>query len=75
MLLTLSRNNDLRWIRDWVRFHVREHGADAVLFFDNGSTGYGPPEIEAALAGIGGVGRSVCVAAVFPYGPQGVAAA
>ena len=43
--------------RDWVRFHVREHGADAVLFFDNGSTGYGVPEIEAALAGIDGIGR------------------
>lgn len=37
-LFTLSRNNDLRWIRNWVRFHVREHGAEAVLLFDNSST-------------------------------------
>ena len=33
-LVTLSRNNDLRWIRDWAAFHVREHGAEALLLFD-----------------------------------------
>ena len=47
-LMTLSRDNALDWIRDWAAFHVREHGADAVLFFDNGSTDYRPEEILAA---------------------------
>jgi hypothetical protein len=71
VLLTLSKNNELRWIRDWVLFHVREHGADAVLFFDNGSRAYGLPEIEAALGDIPGLGPVVVVSAPFPYGPQG----
>jgi hypothetical protein len=68
VLMTLSKNNELGWIRDWVLFHVREHGADAVLFFDNGSAGYGTAEIEAALD----LGLPVrALSAVFPYGPQG----
>ncbi len=69
VLVTLSRNNDLAWIRDWVLFHQREHGADAVLFFDNGSTAYGVAEIEAMLADLGVV--AVVVSAPFPFGPNG----
>ena len=71
VLLTLSKNNDLRWIRDWVLFHVREHRADAVLFFDNGSADYGAADVEAALAGIDGLGPGIVASAVFPYGPPG----
>lgn len=70
VLLTLSRNNDLTWIADWVRFHVAEHGADAVLFYDNGSQGYGPEEIAAALAPLPGLRAVRVLSAPFPYGPQ-----
>ncbi|MGH9547804.1 MAG: hypothetical protein ACRD3W_00450, partial [Terriglobales bacterium] len=31
VLLTLSKDNDLQWIRDWILFFARKHGADAVL--------------------------------------------
>jgi hypothetical protein len=72
VLLTLSKNNELRWIRDWVRFHVHEHGVDAVLFYDNGSSGYGAPEIAATLGEVDGLREVRVLSAVFPYGPQGV---
>lgn len=71
-LLTLSRNNDLVWIRDWAEFHVREQGADAVLFFDNGSTLYTPAEIDAALRSVRGLARVQVVRADFPFGPAGI---
>lgn len=69
-LLTLSRNNELRWIRDWVVHHVRGHGADALLFYDNGSEAYGAAEIRAALAGIDGLAEIRILRVPFLYGPQ-----
>lgn len=69
-LVTLSRNNDLRWIRDWAAFHVREHGAEAVLLFDNASTLYGPAEIAASLAEVDGLRAIRVVPVPFLFGPQ-----
>jgi hypothetical protein len=69
-LVTLSRNNDLRWIRDWAAFHVREHGAEAVLLFDNASTLYGPGEIAVSLAEVEGLRAIRVVPVPFLYGPQ-----
>lgn len=71
-LMTLSRNNDLVWIRDWAEFHVREHGANAVLFFDNGSTLYGAEEIDAVLRSVAGLRCVKVVRADFPFGPAGI---
>jgi hypothetical protein len=69
-LLTLSRNNELAWIRDWAAFHVKEHGAEAVLFFDNASAAYGVAEIAAALGEVEGLRAVRVVEAPFLYGPQ-----
>lgn len=71
VLLTLSKNNNLNWIADWVTFHKNVHGANAVLFYDNGSDAYSTDDIFDTI-------RSVCpsiqIAVVkwpFKYGPQG----
>ncbi|MEL6678106.1 MAG: hypothetical protein AAFQ51_05320 [Pseudomonadota bacterium] len=69
--VTLSRNNDLAWIRDWVRFHVRQHGLEAMLFFDNGSDLYGLEDIEDVLAGVRGLKTFRVVSAPHPFGPMG----
>lgn len=71
VLLTVSRDNPLPWIRDWARFHARLHGADAVLFYDNGSTAYGLDEVAAALAEVEGFREVVVVSWPFPYGVGG----
>jgi hypothetical protein len=55
VLFTMSQNNDLSWIRDWARWHQRMHGAEAIVFFDNGSTRYGTGEIEETLLGVNGI--------------------
>ncbi len=70
VLVTMSRDNDLDWIRDWAAFHVGNHGADAVLLYDNGSA-YGAEAVAQTLAGVPGLEVGVVVDWPFPYGPQG----
>jgi hypothetical protein len=71
VLLTLSKDNDLQWIRDWVHFFVRKHAADAVLFYDNNSTKYEIADIEEAILSIHGVEAAAVVPWPYKYGPQG----
>jgi hypothetical protein len=73
VLYTLSKDNDLRWIADWVRFHVRNHGADAVLVYDNASTRYTGEELENALRSENPSLEVNVVSWPFRYGPQGIA--
>ena len=70
-LFTLSRDNSLVWIRDWVAHHVRRHGAEAVLFYDNGSSLYTPGELLSVIAAVPGIETAVVVPWPFRYGPQG----
>ena len=42
LLFSINKNNDLAWIREWVEYHARVHGTDAVILVDNGSTRYEP---------------------------------
>lgn len=70
-LLTVSRDNDPTWVTDWVRYHVREHGARAVLLFDNGSTRYAVGDLEDTLASVDGLGCVAVVSAPFPHGAPG----
>ena len=67
-LLTMSRDNPLRWIRDWAAYHVREHGADAALFYDNGSQDYGPADLLRALSEVEGLAVVRVVSVTAPYG-------
>ncbi|NDW60189.1 hypothetical protein G0P98_27455, partial [Yangia sp. PrR004] len=45
----MSKDNDLRWIEDFARFHARTQGAESILFIDNGSTTYAMSEIQGVL--------------------------
>lgn len=68
VLFTLSKNNPLEWIADWSRFHAVNQRTNAVLLVDNGSTDYGPGDIETALVSIPGIQRVAVLPAPFPYG-------
>lgn len=50
VLLTQSKDNEIRWIIDWARFHRELHGADALLLYDNASTCYDSGELRCRLA-------------------------
>lgn len=56
ILFTMSKDNELSWIAEWAGYHARRHGADAIVFFDNGSTRYGMDELAATLGAVPGIG-------------------
>ncbi|WP_439574517.1 hypothetical protein [Phreatobacter sp.] len=72
VMFTLSRNNRLAWIKDWLRFARDVHGADAALIYDNGSTAYRPEALRDAIAGVDGIAVARVVSWPFRYGPQGL---
>ena len=69
VLYTLSKNNRLEWIEDWVRFHARVHGVDAVLIYDNQSDAYDTASLRRTLSTISEIATSMVVDWPFPYGP------
>lgn len=71
VLFTLSRNNKLEWIKDWVEFHVKVHGVDAVLLYDNKSDLYAVSDLLDVLSGIDGIAVAVVTSWPFKYGPSG----
>jgi hypothetical protein len=72
VLFTLSKNNRLDWIQDWIRYNRDIHSADAVLIYDNASTQYAAAELAAAVAAVSGIAAAAVVSWPFKYGPQGL---
>ena len=71
VIFTMSKDNRIEWILDWVRFNRDVHGADAVLLYDNGSTTYDCATLSSALRSVAGIACSVVVEWPYRYGPQG----
>jgi len=71
VIFTMSKDNPIEWILDWVRFNRDIHGADAVLIYDNGSSAYDSATLSSALATVSGLRCSVVMEWPFKYGPQG----
>jgi hypothetical protein len=71
VIVTMSRDNELAWIRDWARFHARAHGCNAVLLYDNGSTRYDVAELGAAIASVAGIDTAVVIHWPYKLGPDG----
>lgn len=72
VIFTMSKNNPIEWILDWVRFNRDVHGADAVLIYDNASDRYDSDTLSAALQTVDGIAASAVVEWPFKYGPQGL---
>jgi hypothetical protein len=71
-MIAISRNNSLQWIRDWVSYHIRAHGLEAVVLIDNASDLYSASDLADTLAGITGLKAFRIVSAPFSYGPLGI---
>lgn len=67
LLFTLSKDNDLQWISDWVEFHVVHHGVTAVLVYDNGSARYSPNELRRTICTVPGIRIAEVVPTPFLY--------
>lgn len=68
-VMTKSKNNKLKWITDWARYHVEEHGADAVVIADNGSTDYTLEQLDESLKAISGLKEVRVLNAAAIFGP------
>jgi hypothetical protein len=71
VLLTKSKDNDLRWIYEWALFFARMHGSDAVLLYDNASTRYEIFEIHETVSSVPGIEVAVVVRWPYKFGPVG----
>ncbi|MEM1075091.1 MAG: hypothetical protein AAF665_03920 [Pseudomonadota bacterium] len=68
-LYTISLNNRLEWIADWLTYYVKSHGADAVILSDNGSTDYSIQDLQNCLASVPGLRQTAILRARYPFGP------
>ncbi len=70
-IYAISKDNRLEWIRDWLTYYVEEHGANAVVLYDNHSTAYTMDALKDAMASVAGIDKVALVRAWFPFGPGG----
>lgn len=68
VIFTLNKNNDIRWIQDWVQFYCHCHGCNAVLIYDNSSDAYAIPQIEEAVRSVSENIELLVVPWPFTYG-------
>jgi hypothetical protein len=73
ILFTMSKDNELAWIREWAHYHAAMQGADAIVFFDNGSTRYALAEIEASLRSVRGIAHAAVISWPYRYGATDLA--
>jgi hypothetical protein len=71
VILTKTKDNELVWIRDWVQFYARKHGADAVLIYSNSTAADSCAEIADAIRPVDGIAVAVVVHWPYPFGPDG----
>jgi hypothetical protein len=70
VLYTMLRNDDLRWVHDWGLAHQRNHGTDAILIADNGSTAYSTAELLQTIRSIPGIEVAQVLTVPFRHGPS-----
>ena len=70
-IFTISKNNRISWVKDWLAYYVAEHGANALVLYDNGSTDYSVEELGAGISEVEGIEVAAIVRADFPFGPGG----
>jgi len=68
VVFCLNNNNRLKWIQDWAKFYQKEHGATAVVVFDNGSNAYSKKELELAISAVQGIEKVLVVGWPYKFG-------
>ncbi|MEB8336529.1 capsule biosynthesis protein CapZ [Streptomyces endophyticus] len=69
-VITKSKDNDLVWIRDFLRYYHVVHGVTGVVFYDNNSTKYRPEDVADVISSVQGITTAVVVAWNYPWGPN-----
>jgi hypothetical protein len=61
----------LEWVADWASFYASAHGCDAILLYDNASTGYKASDLERTLKAVSGIEVVKVVEWPYSYGVIG----
>ena len=69
LLFSINKNNELAWIREWVEYHARVHGTDAVILVDNGSTRYESRQILETISSVPGIVFAGVPSWPYKFGP------
>ena len=69
-LVAISKNNELRWIEDWLTYYAAKHGANAVVLIDNGSDAYSLEELRDTIGKVKAIEAAQVISAPFPFGPR-----
>ncbi|MBE3639064.1 hypothetical protein [Mangrovicoccus algicola] len=68
-MVVLNRDNDPDWIAASVDYHIRAHGLQGVLIFDNGSVTYTAEALAGRLAAVPGLEALAVYRVPFSFGP------
>ncbi len=66
-LVNLQKDNSLIWIKDWCRWHIRVHGVQRIVLYDNGSSYW--PTLDKELVEIDEEVEIILVHWPYRYGP------
>ncbi|WP_415952131.1 capsule biosynthesis protein CapZ [Streptomyces sp. KLOTTS4A1] len=69
-IITKSKDNDLVWIKDFLRYYHIVHGVTGVVFYDNDSTRYTARDVADAIASVDGITTAVIIPWNYPWGPN-----
>lgn len=71
VLVTINKNNELIWIKDWAVHYVKNHNVDTIVLFDNGSDKYSMTEVLNTLSQVEGLKNAFVISSPFMYGIPG----
>ena len=57
-IFTISQNNRLEWLQDWLTHYVKEHKTNALVLSENNSTKYSSQELINAISQVPGIENS-----------------
>lgn len=69
VIFTVSRDNELIWIKDWMRFYRDVHGADGMILFENNSKTYSSQQLKSAVSEVEGFKSVAIVRWPYLWGP------
>ncbi|WP_424983925.1 hypothetical protein [Maritalea sp. S77] len=68
VVFCINNNNNLEWIANWAKFYHVEHGANAVVVYDNKSNSYSHQDISNILQNVAGIEQTAVVDWPFHFG-------
>ena len=67
-VVVMNKNNSLRWVSDFLRFHIHHHRLEGVIIMDNNSTSYDLADLEDTICSTG-LRQYLIISAPFKFGP------